>query len=84
MNVADIGENLYFMIFHIKGKRDNIKNGFFKTLVDTGATNSLMHTSVAEKFGIKYKPIKLRLKTATGVDEDAMLGLEFSQLYTSP
>ena len=59
----------------VKGKKDNDKNGYFKTLVDTGATNSLMHTSVAEKLGIKYKPIKLRLKTATGVDEDAIKGI---------
>ena len=62
INIADIGENLYFVICHIKGKRDNEKNGSFKMLVDTGATNSLMHTSVAEKFGIKYKPVKLRLQ----------------------
>ena len=34
-----------------------------------------MHTSVAEKFGIKYKPLKLRRKTATGVDEDAIKGI---------
>ena len=40
INVADIGENLYFVICHMKGKRDNDKNGSFKTLVDTGATNS--------------------------------------------
>ena len=72
INVADIGENLYFVICYVKGKRDNDKNRYFKTLVDTGVTNSLMHTSVAKKFGIKYKPIKLTLKTATGVDEDAI------------
>ena len=62
INVADIGENLYFVIRHVKGKRDNDKSRYFKTLVDTGATKSLMHTSVAKKFGIKYKPIKLRLE----------------------
>ena len=57
------------------------KNRHFKTLVDTGATNSLMHTSVAEKFGIKYKPIKLRLKTVTGVDEDAIKGIAHQKFY---
>ena len=26
INVADVGENLYFVICHVKGKRDNDKN----------------------------------------------------------
>ena len=30
INVADIGENLYFVICHGKGKRDNDKNGYLK------------------------------------------------------
>ena len=72
---------MYFVICHVKGKRDNDKNGYFKTIVDTGATNSLMHTSVVDKFGIKYKPLKLRLKTATGVDEDAIKGIAQQKFY---
>ena len=31
INVADIGENLYFVICHVKGKRDNDKSIYFKT-----------------------------------------------------
>ena len=30
INVADIAENLYFVICHVKGKRDNDKNGYDK------------------------------------------------------
>ena len=40
-----------------------------------------MHTSVAEKFWKKYKPLKLRLKTVTKVDEDAIIGIEHQKFY---
>ena len=40
-----------------------------------------MHTSVAEMFRIKYTPIKLRLKTVTGVDEDAIKGIAHQKFY---
>jgi hypothetical protein len=44
----------------------------FKALADTGASNSLMHTSVAKRLGINYKPMKLILATATGLDDTAV------------
>ena len=40
-----------------------------------------MHISVAEKFGIKHKPLKPRLTTATGVDEVAIKGIAHQQFY---
>jgi Aspartyl protease len=47
----------------------------FRALADTGASNSLMHTSIAHKLKIKYEPIKLLLSTPTGVDDTAVKGI---------
>jgi hypothetical protein len=43
--------------------------------VDTGAANSLLHTSVVNKLGLKYTPIQLTLATATGLDKNAIKGI---------
>jgi hypothetical protein len=47
----------------------------FFTKCHIGATNSLMHTSVAHRLNIEYKPLKIGISTATGVDNDAVKGI---------
>ena len=73
-NIAKLGHELFFIVCHV---RNNEKKLYmpFKALTDTGASNSLLHTSVANKLGIKYEPIKLILATATGHDDTAVKGI---------
>jgi len=44
------------------------------SLVDTGASNSLIHISVINELNIPYDPISLTLATASGTDENALIG----------
>ena len=41
-------------------------------LLDSGATNSLLHTSVIENMNLDLKPIQLALSTANGTSSDAI------------
>ena len=43
-------------------------------LIDTGAANSLLHESVVQKYKIPYEPVSLRLCTANGFDDNAIIG----------
>jgi hypothetical protein len=70
----DLGRHLYFVTcspFH----SDKFQPAPFRALVDTGAANSLIHTSVVNRLGVPYQPIKLSLATATGTDDTAVQGL---------
>jgi predicted aspartyl protease len=71
VNVSDLGSKLFFTQCHIGNDNENT----FSALADTGATNSLMHTSVAHRLNIEYKPLKIGISTATGVDNDAVNGI---------
>jgi hypothetical protein len=73
VNVSDLGSELFFTKCHIGN--DNENGNTFSALADTGATNSLMHTSVAHRLNIEYKPLKIGISTATGVDNDAVKGI---------
>jgi hypothetical protein len=73
VNVSDLGNELFSTICHLVDNSGN-KNTF-SALADTGATNSLMHTSVAHKLNLEYRPLKIGISTATGVDNEAVKGI---------
>jgi predicted aspartyl protease len=73
-NIAKLGHELFFIVCRIRNK-ENKRYMPFKALADTGASNSLLHTSVAKRLGISYKPMKLILATATGLDDTAVKGI---------
>ncbi len=56
----------------------------FKALVDTGASNSLIHESVAEKLNINITPTTMRLSTATGSSTNAITGTTHLNFNLSP
>jgi predicted aspartyl protease len=74
VNLAELGRNLYFVNCYIDSNRSN-RETLIRALVDTGAANSLLHTSVVNKLGLKYTPIQLTLATATGLTKNAMKSL---------
>ncbi len=68
----DLGRKLYFIKCSTQGKNAEVP---FNALVDTGAANSLIHISVINNMQLPYKPLKLTLATASGLDEDAIKGV---------
>jgi len=70
VNQCIIGSNLYFIPITINQSEEVIP-----CLVDTGATNSLLHISVAKHLNLKLSPTNLRLVTATGESENAIQGI---------
>jgi dUTPase len=71
---SELGKKLYF----VKCRtwiRHPAMSGEFRALIDTGASNSLIHTSVASRLGIEYQPAKMTLATATGLDSESVKGI---------
>jgi hypothetical protein len=68
----ELGRKLYYITCSALGSYAEVP---FKALVDTGAANSLLHISIVNKLGLRYKPIKLTLATATGLDDTAIKGI---------
>jgi hypothetical protein len=54
---------------------DNYTYYPFKALADTGATNSLILTSIVNRYNIPYEPMRLGLSTCGGVDDNAIKGI---------
>ena len=52
----------------------NGKHHAISALIDTEATNSLLHESVVRKHNIPIEPVSIRLCTASGLDENAIIG----------
>ena len=73
INICELSTKLYFCSLCLKVNESDYKP--ISVLVDTGATNSLVHSSIVEKYGIKYEPLQLNLRTASGVDSEAILGI---------
>lgn len=73
-----IGDNLLFVDLYINGIKIE------RCLVDTGATNSLIHESIAKKLNLPMKPTSLKLSTATGVSGDAIKGISHAQFSLQP
>jgi hypothetical protein len=65
-----LGQNLYFTTLFINNNKLSIKS-----LVDTGATNSLCHIDLAKKLGLNVKKLSLSLNTASGTALDIIKGI---------
>jgi hypothetical protein len=74
VNLAELGKNLYFVHCYISSNRTQ-RDTPIRALVDTGAANSLLHTSVVNRLGLNYKPIKLTLATTIGANSTAIKGI---------
>ena len=70
----ELNTRSYFCAVDLKGNKEDITGVCLLALVDTGAANSLIHTEVAERLGIKYTPITLNMHTASGIEKDAIKG----------
>ena len=70
--MSNLGESLFFAKICLTNK-ENTHNAV-RALIDTGAANSLLHESIVRKYTIKYEPVSLRLCTANGFDDHAIVG----------
>jgi dUTPase len=52
-----------------------------KALIDTGASNSLMNITLANKLNLKIEPVNLILQTATGASPTAIKGILHEKFY---
>ena len=64
--------DLYFTKICFKNKYGS--HEAINALLDTGATNSLMHESVARRLNLDFEPLTMRLCTASGFDDHAIIG----------
>ncbi len=55
-----INKELYFIPLYIKNKSENNKIEEIKSLVDTGAANSLIQYDIAKKLGLQFEPAKIQ------------------------
>jgi hypothetical protein len=69
LNNSTIGNKLYFVKVMFPPCTE-----VFNALIDTGASNSLIHSSIVERLKILIKPTQLRLATATGSSSTAITG----------
>jgi len=82
INQLFINKKLYFMNVCLNSQLDT--DGNINALVDTGAANSLIHTSVAERLGIQYTAMRMVICTATGSDSDAIKGVAHIKVRLQP
>ena len=76
INNYSVGSNLFFTNVTI-----NQNSEVIPFLIDTGATNSLLHSSIARNLKLKIIPIQLTLSTATGQDQNAIKGFSHITLF---
>jgi len=81
LNEIFINQELYFIPLLIKNALNNNKPEPIQSLIDTGAANSLIQYDVAKALGLKFEPIKLTLKTATGEDSDTVQGIVHQKVF---
>ena len=81
LNEIFINKDLYFIPVYIKNKLRNDQVEPIKSLLDTGAANSLIQSDIAKSLGIKYDPIQITLKTATGEDKDTVKGVAHQKIF---
>ena len=72
INAIGLGESLFFAKLCLTD--NNNTHNAVRALIDTGAANSLLHESVVQKYKIPYEPVSLRLCTANGFDDNAIIG----------
>jgi hypothetical protein len=64
-----VGKKLFYVNMTIPPHTDNIL-----CLVDTGASNSLLHYKIAKKLQLKVKPTSMQMATATGTSSNIIMG----------
>jgi len=69
LNNSTIGRKLYFVKVMFPPCKE-----VFHALIDTGASNSLIHSSVIDRLKIPITPTNLTLATATGTNSTAITG----------
>ena len=79
LNQASLGSKLYFIEIVFPPSHRIVK-----ALIDTGASNSLLHSSLAQELKIPMTPTKMRLATATGSSTDAITGVSHLTFRTNP
>jgi len=70
VNQCIVGDRLFFAPIKLNESEEVVA-----CLVDTGATNSLLHVSIAKKLKLKIQPVNLKLSTCTGVSDTAIKGI---------
>ena len=73
LNQLSVNQKLFFM--NLFFKTNKLIDSNIQCLVDTGAANSLVHTSVINRLGITYEPCKMTICTATGTDSESVKGI---------
>ena len=68
LNNSTLGRKLYFVKVMFPPCKE-----VFHALIDTGASNSLIHSSVIDRLKIPITPINLKLATATGCKRGVLL-----------
>ena len=66
---AIVGKKLFFVMAIFPNAKEAIP-----CLVDTGASNSLLHQSVVSKLDLPMKPTSMRIATATGTSSSIITG----------
>ena len=66
---AIVGKKLFFVMAIFPNAKEAIP-----CLVDTGASNSLLHQSVVSKLDLPIKPTSMRIATATGTSSNIISG----------
>ncbi len=64
-----VGKKLFYVNMTIPPHADEIL-----CLIDTGASNSLLHYKIAENFQLKIKPTNMQMATATGTSSNIIMG----------
>ena len=72
INAIGLGESLFFAKLCLTD--NNNTHNTVQALIDNGAANSLLHESIVQKYKIPYEPVSLRLCTANGFDDNAIIG----------
>ena len=72
INLAVMKLDLYFTKICFKNKYGS--HEAINALLETGAANSLIHESVARRLNLDFEPLSMRLCTASGFDDNAIIG----------
>jgi len=78
LNVTNLESTLYFVDVSFPPSTFKIK-----CLVDTGASHTIIHHNIISRLNIAYKPLRIKLKTATGVSDTAVKGVTHTVFKTA-
>ena len=77
VNLAVMKSDLYFTKICFKNKYGS--HEAINALLDTGASNSLINESMACRLNLDFEPLSMRLCTASGFDDNAIIGKSHAQ-----